>query len=86
LLWVEAASATPLAGDVKLFGPVGNNVIGQPMLTTGDLDSTSNTMSVDPFIVLGSLWATQSIELQDAGPYARPDGVGGSISVMVNPR
>jgi hypothetical protein len=42
-------------------------------------------MSVDPFPFFGASWITQSIELLGAGFYTRPDGVGDTISVTVNP-
>lgn len=79
----NVVSATPLTGEVRFLDPSANLVLSLPI--TGDLDTTSNTMLVDPFLFFGFQWVTRSVELLGEGMHTRPDGAGGEISVTVGP-
>ena len=84
-LWLGVVSATPLTGQVRFLDPSGLDIFAGGGSITGDLDTLNGTMSVDPFMFLGSDWITKSVELLGEGAHTRPDGFGGSISVTVAP-
>lgn len=83
-LWLQVASATPLLGEARFLDPAGANILG-PQPITGDLDVSTDSMSVDPFPFFGFHWITQSVELLGEGTHTRPDGFGGNITATVGP-
>jgi len=85
IFWANTTVAAPFTGEVKILDPGGTNIFQPPQPISGDLDISNNTMTVDPFIFLGTQWITQQVELLGEGTHTRPDGFGGTISATVGP-
>ena len=83
LLWFNSAFATALTGKAIVLDPSGFEIASLPI--NGDLDTTSNTMTVEPFIFFGQPLSTTNVELLGEGTYTRTDDFGGTTTATVKP-